>query len=407
MSKKSKIEIKEEQQERIKTLFKEFVSDDDIYKTWANTFEIEISSDNTVFVYYYGEEKTKLFKEVCKSSLYAAIYTVVGEGYKVKIKRKRIHSAMSPRLKALKFFVLGMLSVCMATAVIVVLYSYIENRNFRETFYSTSSIKVDTPIRVVHLSDLHGSSYGRKNKNLILRIKELSPDIIICTGDIVDSIEEDLNYAVNLAKELAAIAPTYYVYGNNEVEEIYGFPFTEKALDKEFGFDETNRDEKALIKFKDTYEKKLQAAGRKVLKNEKDTMNVNHINVDVYGVLNSNPSSFWSYSENAFTNYIYENSDNLKITAVHEPFIFETFQPEYWGDLMLCGHTHGGVIRVPVIGPLYTREGGLFPERSECFVYGRYNTAGKVLIVSAGLENSCIFRMNNQPEIVIIDINKY
>ena len=148
MSKKQKIERIEDQQEQIKNLFKEFVAED-VYNAWTNTFEIEISHNNKVFIYYYGEDKTKM---------YAAIYTVVGEGYKVEIKRKRIHNASSPRLKALKFFVLGMLSVCMATAMFVVMYSYIENRSFRETFYSTSSIKVDTPIRIVQLSDLHSGS---------------------------------------------------------------------------------------------------------------------------------------------------------------------------------------------------------------------------------------------------------
>ena len=93
--------------------------------------------------------------------------------------------------------------------------------------------------------------------------------------------------------------------------------------------------------------------------------------------------------------------------AVHEPFVFEEFTPDSWGDLMLSGHTHGGVIRVPVLGPLFTHEGGLFPERSDDFVYGRYNTAGSPLIVSAGLENSNVLRINNQPELVIIDINKF
>ena len=74
---------------------------------------------------------------------------------------------------------------------------------------------------------------------------------------------------------------------------------------------------------------------------------------------------------------------------------------------MLTGHTHGGVARVPVIGPLFTHEGGLFPERNGDFVYGRYDAAGSPLIVSSGLENSNVFRINNQPELVIIDINKF
>ena len=328
---------------------------------------------------------------------------------KIKIFNKNVFEALSPKMKrnirAFKFF--AMVFVCIATAIIVVMFSYISNRNFRESFYSVSSIKVNSKLRVVQLSDLHSSSYGKNNKKLLTRIEELKPDIIICTGDIVDSAEDDIDYAVNLGQKLSEIAPSYYVYGNNEVETIYDFPLNEKELDKKFGFDKSNRDETALLKIKDSFEEKLEKAGIKVLKNEKDTINVKSTAIDVYGVLTSNPSSFWSYSEKAFFDYIYENADNLKITAIHEPFIFEEFQPEFWGDLMVSGHTHGGVIRVPVLGPLFTREGGLFPERGGKFVYGRYNAADKPLIVSSGLENSNIFRINNQPELVIIDINKF
>ena len=330
---------------------------------------------------------------------------------KIRIFKKNISEALSPAVKknirALKFFAIGMIFVCIATAIIVVMCSYIGNRNFRETFYSASSIKVDSPVRVVQLSDLHSTSYGKNNKKLLERVKALEPDIIICTGDIVDSAKDDIDYAVSLGEELSKIAPSYYVYGNNEVETIYDFPLNEKELDKKFGFDKNNRDETALLKLEDSFEEKLENAGIKVLKNEKDTIKVKTMEIDVYGVLTSNPSSFWSYSEKAFFDYIYENTDNLKITAVHEPFIFEEFNPEFWGDLMLSGHTHGGVMRIPVLGPLFTREGGLFPERNGKFVYGRYEAAGKLLIVSGGLENSNILRINNQPELVVIDINKF
>ena len=74
---------------------------------------------------------------------------------------------------------------------------------------------------------------------------------------------------------------------------------------------------------------------------------------------------------------------------------------------MVCGHTHGGVVRVPILGPMFTKEGGLFPERNDKFVYGRYDVAGRPLIVSSGLENLNVLRINNQPELVIIDINKF
>ena len=410
MDKVKKFNKKEKYQEQIKELFKEFATEE-LYDTWADTFEIESKNEKQVIITYHGTEDIKAFKKECGEILVSCIDSVMGAGKKVKILKKSIYSLLSPKLqkniKALKFFAIGMVFVCIATAIIVIMCNYIGNRSFRETFYSTSSIKVDSRVRVIQLSDLHKSSYGKNNKRLLERIKALEPDIIICTGDIVDSTKRDVDYAVALGKELSDIAPSYYIYGNNEVESIYDFNLNEKELDKKFGFDKNNRDETALLKIRDSFEERLESTGIKVLKNEKDTIKVKTMTIDVYGVLTSNPSSFWSYSEKAFFDYIYEDTDNLKITAVHEPFIFEEFEPEFWGDLMICGHTHGGVMRIPVLGPLFTHEGGLFPERDGDFVYGRYDAAGKPLIVSSGLEHSNILRINNQPELVIIDITKF
>ena len=410
MDNRKNVEMTEKYTEQIKELFEEFATEE-LYENWTDTFEIESVDEKQVIITYQGAENIKVFKKECKKILTTCIDSMLGEGKKVKISKKSKYDSLSPKIKknikALKFFVIGMIFVCIATAIIVVMCSYIGNRNFRETFYNTSSIKVDSPVRVIQISDLHGSSYGKKNKKLIERIKALEPDVIICTGDIVDSAEDDVDYAVALGSELSKIAPSYYVYGNNEVESIYDFKLNEKELDEKFKFNKSNRDETALLRLKDTFEKKLEASGIKVLKNEKDTIKIKTMTVDVYGVLTSNPSSFWSYSGKAFSDYIYENPDNLKITAIHEPFIFEEFKNESWGDLIVCGHTHGGVVRVPVLGPLFTYEGGLFPERSGDFVYGRYNTAGSPLIVSGGLENRNIFRINNQPELVVIDVNKF
>lgn len=400
----------EKYQRQIKELFKELASPE-LYNSWADTFEIEIFNEKQILVNYHGTQNIKTFKKECKELLFSCVYSIIGQRKKIKISKKSRYKSFNPKLKknikVAKFFIIGMTFVCIATAIIVVLCNYIGNRNFRETFYNVSSIKVDNSVRVIQLSDLHRSSYGKDNQKLLERVEDLKPDIIICTGDMVDSAEKDINFAVDLGKKLSEIAPSYYVYGNNEVETIYDIPLNEKELDKKFGFDKNNRDETSLLKIKDSFEENLEKTGIKVLKNEKDTIKIKTINVDVYGVLTSNPSSFWSYSEKAFANYIYENTDNLKITALHEPFIFEEFTPEYWGDLMVCGHTHGGVVRIPVIGPLFTKEHGLFPEKSGKFVYGRYDAAGSPLIVSSGLENSSVFRINNQPELVVIDINKF
>ncbi len=399
-----------EKEEQIKDIFKALVSDE-LYEEWGDSFSVEDTDKKRVKITYRGTLELKEFKKACREPLLNSVRMLMGDKKKIKIKGKKFGSDITPKAKknirAAKFFVIGMFFVCFAAAIIVVLCNYIGNRNFRETFYNVSSIKVDNQMRVIQLSDMHSCSYGKGNEKLITRIKELAPDIIICSGDIVDSAKDDVDYAVDLGRKLSEIAPSYYIYGNNENESIYDFSLTEKELDEKFGFNKGIRDGTRLLEIEDSFEEKMENAGIKVLKNEKDTIKVKNMDVDVYGVLTSNPSCFWSYSEKPFLNYIYENPDNIKITAIHEPTIFEVFQFDFWGDLLVCGHTHGGVIRVPVLGPLFTHEGGLFPERDGNFVYGRYDVSGKPLIVSAGLENSNIFRINNEPELVIIDINKF
>lgn len=404
------IENTEKYQEQLTELFKETASDA-LLEAWEDTFRLEEVEEKQVIISYQGSAPIKKFKKACKGTLSACVKSLWGVEKKIRICKKSRYDALSPNarknLKALKFFVIGAMFICFATAVVIILCNYIGNRTFRETFYSASSIKVDSRLRVIQLSDLHGDAYGKDNQRLLERIKALEPDLILCTGDMVDSAVEDRDFAVALGKELVQIAPAYYIYGNNEVETVYDFPLNEKALDEKFGFDQSNRDETALLKLPDEFEKALESVGVKVLKNEKDTIQVRTMTVDVYGILNSNPSSFWSYSEKAFLSYLNENPEHVKITAVHEPFIFEEFQPDFWGDLLVCGHTHGGVVRVPVLGPLFTKEDGLFPERSGNFIHGRYDAAGSPLIVSGGLENTNPLRINNQPELVVIDVNKF
>ena len=295
--------------------------------------------------------------------------------------------------------------VTMFSAVIGV--SYVENRQFKESFYSVSSLKVNNKIRIVQISDLHNCTYGDDNATLIDRVTKLDPDIILLTGDSVDAKRGSEDQVVSLCATFASIAPTYYIYGNNEVEKYYSSKLTQEALDAQFGFDDNNRDPQKLLDQSDSLTEKLTAVGITVLKNSEATVTVGNTPVDVYGVLTSNPSAFWSYAGDSFDDYLYTDETHLKITAIHEPLIFEEFAPDYWGDVMLAGHTHGGIVRIPRLGALYTREGGLLPGRSGHYVYGRYEVQGRPLIVSGGLENHNVFRINNEPEIVIVDINKF
>ena len=323
------------------------------------------------------------------------------------MKRYTLTAKSKKNIRVLKLFFISLIFVGVALSIAVIGCNYIGNRTFKETFYSVSSLKVNHKIRIVQISDLHHCAYGKNNAKLIRRVEKLNPDLILYTGDLIDASAKSDDRVIHLCTALSEIAPSYYIYGNNEVEKVYDNPLTQESLDKEFGFDNSNRDPQKLLELTDAFDDALEASGVKVLKNKADTITIGTTQVDVYGVLTSNPSSFWSYAGESFDAYIYTNENHLKITAIHEPLVFEEYSPDFWGDLLLAGHTHGGTVKIPMAGPFYTHGGGFFPERNGHFVYGRYDVQGNPLIVSAGLENRNIFRINNPPELVVVDINKF
>lgn len=309
--------------------------------------------------------------------------------------------------KVIALFIISLIFVMLAASIAVVGCNYISNRTFKETFFSVSSLKVNNKIRVVQISDLHNSSFGKDNSDVIDRVQKLKPDLIIYTGDCIDTNSANNDRVLKLCSALAKVAPSYYIYGNNEVQRYYNDPLTQDSLDAKFGFTNETRDPQKLLEITDPFTQSLEQIGVKVLKNQFDTLTIGSTTVDVFGVLTSNPSSFWSYTGPNFDKYIFENTNNLKITAIHEPNLFEFYTPDSWGDLMLAGHNHGGIVKIPLIGPLYTHDGGFLPARSGHYVYGRYDVQGRPLIISSGLENKNFFRINNKPELVIIDITRF
>lgn len=339
---------------------------------------------------------------VATYQLYRRILNNKRKGSKMKKGTKK-----AKKIRIALFSFISLLFVMIAAVSGIVGVSYFENRNFTETFYSVSSLKVNNKIRIIQISDLHSCEYGEDNAKLIDRVTKLEPDIILLTGDCLDAERGNEEQTVALCAEIAKIAPTFFIYGNNEVEKYYTYLLTQGELDAQFGFTDETRDPRKLLEISDMLTERLTEVGVTVLKNSVATLTVGETPVDIYGVLTSNPSAFYSYAGESFDSYLYTNEKHLKITAIHEPQVFEEFKPDYWGDVMLAGHTHGGLVRIPMLGALYTPEGGLLPARGGHYVYGRYEVQGRPLIVSSGLENRNIFRVNNEPEIVIIDVNKF
>ena len=94
------------------------------------------------------------------------------------------------------------------------------------------------------------------------------------------------------------------------------------------------------------------------------------------------------------------NKDEYNILLAHTPFYFEQYSN--WGaDLVLSGHVHGGIIRIPLLGGLLSPNRRFFPK----FDLGKYENNNSIMIVNKGLGKSKVFfRVNCRPEVVRIKL---
>lgn len=386
-----------------------------VMKYWEEKCSFEEISDEVVSIFYPAAEACDVFLAGYQDTVAEAVCWAIGRKVKVEFhpKEQEIAAGRKRDRKFLRPAVITLLCICLATAILAV--NFVQNRNFEETFYQIGSKKINETLRIIQLSDLHNSEYGEKNEKLIKRVGLLKPDIIILSGDIVDKHDNSGEAAIELCRQLVKIAPVYYIYGNHEEEKYMGMASMDyNSLDQKLGTTKETRKDADFSLLEDDLRVLLEAAGVNVLWNESASVDVKGITVDIYGILTANPLAFWDFSEKSYGEFIYTNPENLKVLVSHEPYIFETFnegiENGYWADLVLCGHTHGGNMRLPYIGGVYEMKNGLFPELllgDGCFMAGEYDVNGYPLIVSRGLTNRDLKRINNKPELVIVDIDRY
>ncbi|MFT3952817.1 MAG: metallophosphoesterase [Oscillospiraceae bacterium] len=221
---------------------------------------------------------------------------------------------------------------------------------------------------VVQISDLHNKEFGADSKRLLAEIRAASPDLIAITGDLIDSRHTDVDAAVTFCKGAAEIAPVYYISGNHELR--------------------VQADYDRLLA-------EMEQAGVRI---------VNDKTVRI-------AEGFWLVGLDELTIAGTEKSPLAESLAAqvpagaftlalaHMPQQFDVYA-QYGFDLVLCGHAHGGQIRIPFtdIG-LYAPGQGLFPD----YTAGRYDRGATAMIVSRGLGNSAFpFRIFNRPELVKI-----
>ncbi|MCI8622739.1 MAG: hypothetical protein HFG26_03660 [Provencibacterium sp.] len=289
-----------------------------------------------------------------------------------------------------------MLEICLG---VLTAWIYHSNRTFTETFYSLYSSKIETPVRAVLISDLHQAAFGEDNEELISRIGELRPDMILMAGDIVNKEQTDIDYAVRLCRRLSAVAPVYYGLGNHENEAVYGNDLNVEFLEEKRGLLGENPENFSAIEQGELL-KRLEEAGVTVLQNEAVLADIQGNSIQIGGI-STNLSSFWPYSGAFISRFAESEPQSFKILISHRPDPVMEYIAGYAIELAVSGHNHGGVIRIPGVGGLLSADEGLFPDYDS----GRFESGPMTLLISRGLGgHGVIPRVFNPPELVIIDI---
>ena len=226
---------------------------------------------------------------------------------------------------------------------------------------------------IVQISDLHNAQFGREQSRLIKAVSEQSPDIIVVTGDLVDSSHTNIDVAMDFMEQAVEIAPVYYVTGNHEgwLEGTY-----------------------------DDLKTQLLQAGVIVLENEAFTVETEGDVISIAGVNDPDmPGNNIVLTKQAIQALIPE-LEGYTILLSHRPELFDTYV-ESDVDLVFTGHYHGGQFRIPLIGGVVAPGTGLFPEYAE----GTFTEGNTIMVVSRGLGNSVIpVRINNRPEVVVVHL---
>ena len=231
--------------------------------------------------------------------------------------------------------------------------------------------------RIAQVSDLHNAEFGEGNCKLIGLLSQTDPDMIVLTGDLIDSRQTDIEIALEFAEQAMQISPVYFISGNHE----------------------------ARVREYDDLKMGLVDAGVVVLENQQVQITKEGEHITLIGV--DDPSFRTDYlfgdAESVIkqaTADLQNETDSFTILLSHRPELFDTYV-DSGVDLVFSGHAHGGQFRIPLVGGLVAPNQGFFPK----YDAGQFNRENTTMIVSRGVGNSIIpVRFNNRPEIIVVSL---
>lgn len=273
----------------------------------------------------------------------------------------------------------GTILILPLLAVLAALFVWQENTALQvESF---SPVFRDLPqgfdgCRAVVLGDLHSASFGEGNERLLEAVEAQEPEYIFLVGDLLDSLRDvPEGYAEETAAALAAIAPTYYVTGNHEWA-VGHVPELKKAL---------------------------EAQGVTVLSNRAVTLERGGDTVVLAGIDDPNGYADQKSPEAVAAEVRAVYGDPFWILLAHRNNYFPGHYSRLGADLVVSGHGHGGLIRLPFTDGLLSTDRTFFPS----YTAGLYEEDGSTLFVTRGLGNSGhTFRLFDRPEVAVVTLRR-
>lgn len=261
--------------------------------------------------------------------------------------------------------------------VLLIIWTLWANTAVEMTVYEIKSSRLPkafSGFRIAQISDLHNDEMGNDNKDLIGLLQDAKPDIIVITGDMIDSYDTHVDIAIAFAEKAVTIAPCYYVSGNHE-SRLGEYAELKAAFDR---------------------------LGVTVLEDETATISKNGETINIVGVIDpSFKTVYKTDNESAVLDdalaAIKHQDGEYTILLSHRPEMFEIYA-KYGIDLVFSGHAHGGQFRLPFVGGLYAPSQGVFPK----YDAGVFTDGNTSMVVSRGIGNSSFpIRFNNRPELVL------
>lgn len=242
--------------------------------------------------------------------------------------------------------------------------------------YPVSSLKIPAAFngyRIVQLTDLHGKSFGSANTQLVNAVRAAKPDIIVITGDLIDN-KASGEWARILLTQLKTIAPVYFVTGNHE--------WASGGLVELFSI--------------------LKDCGITALRNDYLVLSKGKDSIILAGIDDPNGFADQKTPQQLFGEIKHEQPDKYCILLAHRNTMIDTYAAT-GTDLVLTGHGHGGIIRLPLIGGLISTDRVLFSK----YDTGFFIMDKTAMFVSRGLGQIWnIPRFLNNPEVSVLVLKK-